>query len=64
LEKYQRTNLRDFVLALALSDPSEAVKTKFTKLLTPALGPLGRVIKYQDVKELSIFFSTEKEKGI
>jgi hypothetical protein len=36
---------------LHLADPDKSVKERFIKLFTPALGPHGKVFKYEDIGE-------------
>jgi len=48
-----RAARKNYLAHLYLADPSELVKNKFVELFIPALGPKGRVYRYQDIKELS-----------
>lgn len=46
-----RAARKEYLKQLHLADPSEPVKERFIKLFTPALGPHGKIFKYQDVQE-------------
>jgi hypothetical protein len=48
-----RAARNSFLKQLHLADRDESVKERFIKLFTPALGPHGKVFKYQDVEEFN-----------
>lgn len=44
---------KQYLRQLHLADPSETIKEKFINLFTPALGPHGKVFKYQNIQEVA-----------
>ncbi|MBI2070282.1 MAG: SIR2 family protein [Elusimicrobia bacterium] len=48
---------RNYLKQLYLADPSETVKEKFSRLFSPALGPLGELFKYKDIREFAKDFN-------
>lgn len=55
-----RAARNDYLKQLHLADQSESVKDRFVKMLTPALGPHGKVFKYYDVDEFTRRHNTSK----
>lgn len=48
-----RAAREDYLRHLHLADPDDTVRSKFVEMFIPALGPKGRVYRYEDINELS-----------
>lgn len=55
-----RAARNDYLKHLHIADPNEQVKDRFVELFAPALGPKGRVYRYENIEELSKRWETRR----